>query len=314
MHRFRNLALLIQHWAAMAAGRSYWHLPQPLGAHFTPWTITGYFNDLRRKTEYSGKTDAEGFPLLTLSSGKEYYHPTCLLQKALGHWDISLKNAAGKDRTEAVRLANKLIDLQDDRGGWPFNEIVSEPLASPYSAMTQGQAISLFVRIAKATDDKRYKQAAIRSLDLLLTPTSSGGPLRHSKFGPIFEEFSTIPPNTILNGWVFAIFGLHDFLVMEARPSEHAILEATCDCLAKMLPEFVDGWWSRYDTNGNISSPLYQNLHVAQLQALEIVFPRLEYQEALATLQRQTRSFMWKNAALAIKVYQKLRWLPTITR
>ncbi len=74
---------LLRYWGAMLLGRSYWHVPQGLGAFFIPGKLWGYYNDLTAKVQWDGPQDQTGLPLNDVG-GKKIHFPTTLFQKALG--------------------------------------------------------------------------------------------------------------------------------------------------------------------------------------------------------------------------------------
>src|SRR4051812_16253567 len=95
-------------WARMLVGSSYWHIPLPLGEFFVPGEISGYYLDMRKKVHYPGPTDSQGIPLMSVLSRKDYYHPTMLLHKALGHWDLWIEqNRTGPHLDLFLNLARK---------------------------------------------------------------------------------------------------------------------------------------------------------------------------------------------------------------
>lgn len=153
----------------------------------------------------------------------------------------------------------------------------------------------------------------------MLAPVEQGGTCRSVSAGVVLEEIPLEPPNTILNGWIFALYGLYDYL-LEAKDQDGGntqvdeSLQASLRALLATLPQFNAGFWSYYDTSGNLASPFYQQLHIAQLKALELTFP--EYAESLRhwrqIFERQAASrFNWIRA-VALKAYQKLRRPPEV--
>ena len=42
---------------------------------------------------------------------------------------------------------------------------------------------------------------------------------------------------------------------------------------------FDCGFWSKYDRDKRISSPFYHNLHIAQMEALGLVFDEIEFKQ-----------------------------------
>jgi heparosan-N-sulfate-glucuronate 5-epimerase len=310
---------MFRHWAGMLGGRGYWHVPQGLGSQFARGTLAGYFNDLTGKVHWSGPVDENGLLLNRLPSGELVYFPTAVVQKSLGHWDVWL--ASGRrsvaDRDAFLAGARWCLDRQDEQGGWTAWSQLGLHYQSPYSAMTQGEAVSLLVRAFDTTRDARFVDAARRAIDLMLLPTSAGGVARGVPEGLVLEEAAQQDESTVLNGWIFSLFGLHDFLLVRGDEEVSSALDRTVAALCAWLPRFEGPFWSRYDTRGTIASPFYHHLHIAQLAALEIAFPERSATFA-ATRRRfelQAGSRVQRFRAVAAKVVQKLRNPPqTILR
>ena len=168
---------LLKHWAGMLFGKSYWHAQQGLGRQFIPGQLLGYYNDLTGKTNWAGPVDENGLPLNELISGTYIHFPTTLLQKALGHWDrwLESKQADDDERAAFLKIAEWALRSQDASGGWAIWPVLGLSYASPYSAMTQGEAVSVLVRAATLTQDVSYSEAARRAIGLMLTTVERGG-------------------------------------------------------------------------------------------------------------------------------------------
>lgn len=268
---------LLRAWTAILLGRSYRHRVQDIGVAFVPDRLHGYFVDLRAKTEYDGPVDDEGLPL-TRARGRLIHHPTVVLQYGLGHWDRSLlgREDAEGHRRSFLTVARWTAANLDERGGLAVFPQLGLQTVTPYSAMTQGLAVSVLARASSLEGAGSWLECARGAALLMLEPIEAGGTSRLEPVGIVLEEAPLTPPNTILNGWLFGLFGLHDLVLIDDR-ADPAIAEALRSTLAAFvdhLPRFDTGWWSRYDTAGHVASPFYHRLHVAQLRALEQTFPR----------------------------------------
>lgn len=308
------LLRLLPHWIKMTKGISYWHRPQGLGKHFTPNQINGYFNDLTSKTHWAGPTDMNGLPLVDVN-GKMVLFPTTLFQKALGHWDFIVSGETHHDCHDKsfIEIANWAIENQDRYGGWPIWSLLDMEYPSDYSAMTQGQGVSLLVRAYTFSGDERYLQSAKRALELLLKEISEGGTSRIIQHRLILEEYPAKNINGALNGWIFAIFGLYDFLIVNESQDIRDAMEATLSSMAEMLPEYDTGYWSSYDLTGNLASPFYHQLHISQLIALSIAFPNYDiFKKLVAQFKKYDASKTFKLRAVSKKFFQKILKVPQV--
>jgi heparosan-N-sulfate-glucuronate 5-epimerase len=302
---------LLRAWSAILFGRSYGHRPQDIGAFFVPDRLHGYFVDLTAKTEYDGERDPQGLPLIR-ARGRLIHHPTVVLQLGLGHWDRSLAADPRADdhRRRFLDVATWTDASLDDRGGLPVFPQLGFDTATPYSAMTQGLAMSVLARASLLGGPVDWLDRARQVARLMLEPIDSGGTSRLIPAGIVLEEGPLVPPNTIMNGWLFGLFGLHDLMLAD-RPGDPMLATALQETLAAFiagLPTFDAGWWSRYDSAGHLASPFYHRLHVAQLTALEQAFPAesAPVRAVRSRWQRTLRSPLQRTRAIIRKVMQQM--------
>lgn len=308
---------MIVRYSKMFAKRSYAHNDQGVGKHFLPGHLAGYYNDLSGKIDWRGPVDNRGLPVVRVPGGKMAHLPTVLIQKGLGHWEAWL--SSGKQSMQHweafLQLTQWALGAQDESGGWK----VWPPYfgsATPYSAMTQGEGISLFVRAYSVTGEQKYLEGARRALTLIITPIDKGGTNWLSPAGLVLEEKPFEIPKTILNGWIFALYGLYDLTIIDGDRKAREASEATLKALIAYLDRYNAGFWSFYDTSGTLASPFYHRLHIAQLEALELTYPehRKQFARLRKTFERQLKSPLNRTVALAMKSYQKLRRPPEYLR
>ena len=77
-----------------------------------------------------------------------------------------------------------------------------------------------------------------------------------------------MPPNHILNGYIFAIWGIWDYYLISGKPELIQTWNICLDTLKKSLPEYDLGYWSFYDMKGTITSYYYHTVHIIQMKAL----------------------------------------------
>jgi len=185
--------------------------------------------------------------------------------------------------------ADWLLRHQDSRGGWQIavSRVVAEGQLSLdpgwYSAMAQGQAMSLLVRAHARSGRRDYLDAAVRALALFDVAAADGGVVARFMDQYVwYEEYPTSPPCFVLNGFMYALIGLYDVAVTAAADSEgHAaavrLYRAGVASLRHMLPLFDTGSGSVYDlrhlTLGGAAAPNrarwdYHATHVNQLLLL----------------------------------------------
>lgn len=155
---------------------------------------------------------AEGVPQVDYAWGAED-NPVTVCHWALQRWSWWLQT---HDRTyldQALLGADWLVDHQvDGRFEYRFDITAGgTPMTAPWiSAMAQGEGISLLVRAYSATGDPRYLQTAEAALAPFHRDFAQGGVLAYWDGEPWYEEYPGAAPTHVLNGFEFALIGLHD--------------------------------------------------------------------------------------------------------
>ena len=192
--------------------------------------------------------------------------------------------------------ANWLVLHQDDKGGWPIyvtRKLASGKLELPpgwYSAMAQGQAMSLLVRAYLRTNNIKYLDSAIKAMRLLDIPSKDGGVLAvFAEKYPWYEEYPTTPHSFVLNGFIYSLLGLYDVKMValeEGATEADRLYRAGLSSLIKMLPLYDTGSGSIYDlrhftlgTAPNLARWDYHATHINQLLLLSTIEPDAIFSE-----------------------------------
>nr|CAG4638290.1 EOG090X0272 [Cyclestheria hislopi] len=186
--------------------------------------------------------------------------------------------------------ADWLVNHQDGNGGWPIG--VRRKMASGladlapgwYSAMGQGQAMSLLMRAFYRSGYKKYLNAALKGMKPFTTSSSEGGVRAYfMNQYPWYEEYPTVPPSFVLNGFIYSLIGLYDVVSLApvSQTAEARLLyEQGMLSLKKLLPLFDTGSGSVYDLrhftlslSPNIARWDYHSTHINQLFLLSTIDP-----------------------------------------
>jgi len=294
----------------MAVGMSVQHAPQGIGIAYAREAMRGYYSDLRSKflgNHGRQALDEKGIPIHWLSNGRKVYLPTAVAQYGLGAYDVYLESGAQQARDAFISAANWLLDEQDERGGWDVWGRLGSNCMVPYSAMTQGEGASLLYRAANETGSTEYRVAADRALECMLVSSENGGTARWETGRLVMEEKVESPPSAILNGWIFAIFGLYDGVLVSGLPEWRHALQLTCQTLTADLNEYDAGYWSMYDRSGHLASPFYHHLHVAQLSVLADLVSEGAFMQTANRWRRYSQGSINRWRAFYCKAIQKLR-------
>jgi hypothetical protein len=204
---------------------------------------------------------------------------TLLIQVALAHLESNFDGVTGADRPGFTAFIDAIFDGARDRGGLPFFEHHSPKknygLAPGWvSAMTQGQALSLAVRLDQC-GLFAGREAMIDGLMRSLTVPVGAGGVMHGAPGADFwlEEYPSDPASFVLNGYMFAIAGVHDYaLSRHGNPEAAALWDECVRALERRLAEFDIRGWSRYDlVKGNFAPVEYHLIHIYGLRYLHEV-------------------------------------------
>ena len=289
--------------AYLLGGKShltFWHETPAENPNAIPGELGEYYMLFSEKADYQGAYDAEGVPQLDYHGhiGLQY-NPIAIAQYGLGnynHW----RRSADPDRRRKVLLAADWLSsrLEQNAQGlavwnhhfdWEYRETLRAPW---YSALAQGQGISLLVRAHRETGDSRYLDAARSALTAFYRPVSDGGVAFTDESGDLwFEEYIVSPPTHILNGFVWATWGIYDYFLATNDNSVQELFSRAVQTLLHNLDRYDLGFWSLYEQSGTrlpmVASRFYHQLHIVQLRIMH----RLTGEQAFARVADRWESY-----------------------
>jgi heparosan-N-sulfate-glucuronate 5-epimerase len=284
--------------------------PQRCGEFSAGDPHSGYYNDLR--PELRASTPADALDRLASLLAADRISPVTIAQLGLAAWQKLPEHSSWAQVVTTTAYA--LADRMDAEGGLP----ATWPMAHTYridppwlSALSQGEAASLFVRSAPLSDDLDFEEAARRAVRPLLEPSPI---VVETADGTVLQEYPTTPPSHVLNGWIYALWGLYDVSHAGSPPSTdvaYRAFENGARTLARRLPLYdVLGGWSRYDLYPHrlvhVASPYYHRLHIELLLAMERLAPGLGFAEHATRWRRALSSRPTLATAVARKVAFRL--------
>ncbi len=292
----------------------------PVGSRIDAESVSGYYID------FSSKADSTEWPPDWLPPPEQRIH-VASTQLALGCIERHLNGDGDEWLQLALTIANELIDEQGSDGGWPHRIAMPHSywLRPPWlSAMAQGEGASVFVRLHALTGDDRYAEAALAALKPMAIATREGGVATELGGGFFLEEYPTNPASYVLNGAFFALWGLRDVGLGLGDQDAMDLYDQGLETLAQEIERFDTGSWSLYDLFPhpipNVASGAYHQLHITQLEAMEVVSPRPEliaaaerfrgYQQSRAAQARATASKVAFRLVVprSTKVAERLPW------
>jgi hypothetical protein len=280
--------------------------PPQLQGRFTPrdpWS--GYYNDLRIEVApYPAPADGLArFEALTVD--RERANPVTIVQLGLAAWQLI---GVDDEWSRVVEVAARWVESERTTAG---RILYGFPMAHTYhldppwcSAMAQGEAASLLVRASRTLDDEGLLKAAVDLVRPLVEADSDL--VVETEAGPTLEEYPTTPPAHVLNGWIFALWGVYDVAIATGRSDLEAAFAGGAAAVAARLPRYRIGrHWSRYDLFPHpiphVASPFYHRLHIEQLRALHSLAPHPEFLLTADDWERAFRNPVEIGVAVALK-------------
>lgn len=274
----------------------------PVGEQLDPTGIRGYPIDMRIKADTLDTGPARACPLHVVT-----------LQYALGCFERWLAGEGDRWLDAAIEVGNHMVSHQEKDGSWLHLTPLPHtfPLPAPWrSAMAQGEAVSLLVRLFRETGDESFANSALAALAPMRKSVSEGGVAAELDGGPWFEEYPTAPPSYVLNGAIFALWGLRDASVGLDDDQARREFDDGLRTLARNLWRFDSGWWSLYSLYPhkvrNVASSFYHDLHINQLEAMGKLSPLPELESTRLRWRGYANSAVNQSRAFASKVMFRL--------
>ena len=279
-----------------------------------------YFMRFAGKARYQGPFDADGIPLLDYQGdiGRQY-NPIAIAQYGLARFNAWSATRATADRDAWTAVADWLTrEMRPNRHGvrvwmhdfnWPYKQLLQAPW---YSGLAQGNGLSLLVRAAQETGDARYTEAAHMAFEPLRLDVTQGGVLVTDERDDVWiEEYIVERPSHILNGFIWALWGVYDYAEWSGRAEARTLWNTCVGTLTRRLDDFDTGWWSLYEApdagREMLASRYYHTLHITQLQVMH----RLTGLDAFAERATRFQAFLDRPSnrvhAFARKAMFKLR-------
>ena len=297
----------IRKWYRMVSGKSIMHVKQDLGMVFDKEGIRGYYNNLTEKVlSLPHLLHTNDLPLYRTPSGKDIVFPVDIFQYGLGAYDLYLITGGEDYKNKFLQCCQWAIEHQEKSGAW--NTFFFKYPDAPYGGMSQGEAASLLARGYKETGNSNYLLSIQKAIDFMLTDKEEGGCTEYIEGEKtILCEYTHLP--VVLNGWIFAWFGLFDFIKVIGSDCDAKYVERLENSLATledMLPSFCCRYWSLYDSNGKIASPFYHRLHIAQMQAMYSLTSHDIFDFYAKKWENDLNNTLFKSIAFAKKAWQKI--------
>lgn len=296
---------MLRRWTKILGGRTEVAVEQGLGRCYRIGELAGYWNDLTGKVSPNTLLDGDGIPLSVIAGGKKVHFPIAVFQYALGRHDLSILDPKHADQHAKafISCANWALSAQRSNGSWDaFGAIGSTKYT--VSSMAQGEGCSMLLRAYRVMADSKYLDAAISAAQFMLLDIKDGGTAAHEGEELFLEEYPQRPRRSVMNGWIFSLFGLYDASLIDA--AFEVPFHKSCETLAQHLDDYDNGYWSLYDLERRIASPAYHSLHIAQLRTMAELSGDERFSKKAEQFSEYSKVGVNRLRAVTKKVAQKL--------
>ncbi len=286
----------------MFFGLSIEHVNQGIGKCYSKNQIQGYYNDLTNKVLYDkALVNNLKIPLYILENGNEIEFSIQIFQYGLGSYDLFLLTKLDIYKNKFFTCVEWAIKNQNSNGSWDtFSFKLPE---HPYSSMAQGEGASLLLRAYVLTNDQKYILSAEKALNFLIKSIEKGGTTSYVNNEIFLKEFTN--SDVILNGWIFSLFGLYDYLLIKNNNTFREVYNKSLATLVNHLSDFDLKFWSKYNSLNTISSPFYHKLHISLLDALYNLTGIGDFLKLKLKWESDNKNFVYYIFALFLKIKQK---------
>jgi heparosan-N-sulfate-glucuronate 5-epimerase len=140
-----------------------------------------------------------------------------------------------------------------------------------YSAMAQGQVLSVLALEYKLTKDTVLLDHMRKVKNFMLRPIDKGGTLTTTpEGGPWLEEYAMLPADYVLNGAVAALMGLYDYKsVIPDDRQVNEIFPKLVEAIKLSVPHYDTGRWVNYDRRNHFAID-YRYIEAQTLQMYQM--------------------------------------------
>ncbi len=293
---------------------TYWHTITRNTIVSKPTELGRYYLDFESKLNYPERMDASGIPLWKTGDESYFYHPIVICQYALGIFEHLYQSGFNNEKLEkdffvqADWLVENAIDNGIGKVWYVGYNIPEYGLFKPwYSALSQGEAVSVLTRAYLISKNENYLSVAEDAINPFNVSVQQGGLLNHFKSLPIYEEYpSPFRPVGALCGFMFVLFGLYDLILTNNNKLASELFKSGINSLKELLKFYDLGYWSKYyifDYPKNYAASFtYHSLHFEQLKALYILSEEKTFREYSEKWESYSKNSFFKLRTLLKKI------------
>ena len=260
----------------------------------------------------------QGIPLTNFHRRPDWQHnPITVCQYGLHHFNRYFRTNDEKSKKIFLAQANWLADHAEPGANdslvwyYRFDIPLYKIKATWISGMAQGEALSVLLRAHQLSGEEKYLKIAKSAWKIFHFTVEQGGIVSNFADGnPVIEEYPSPEFLTgVLNGFIFAIFGVYDFASYVNDEQANRFFVQLIESLKQNLHRFDCGYWSYYDLKSplRLTSKAYHRLHIKQLSALY----KITGKEIFRTFEDRWQSYLYSSKCnlkwMARKIRQKIQ-------
>tara|TARA_S200000501_G_C20866168_1_gene762005 strand:- start:2892 stop:3863 length:972 start_codon:yes stop_codon:yes gene_type:complete len=300
---------------------SFWHGDPQINSLANITSQGPYYMSFKNKANYIGDKDLNGIPMLNYH-GKIglQYNPIAIAQWGLGNYNIWVEKKSISHFKKFISCADWLVNnlKKNDYGVnvWMhhFNFEYKKKLLSPwYSGLAQGLGLSVLVRAYNELDEDKYLVAHQKAWISMLKKIEEGGVIFiDGKRNYWIEEYILNPPTHIVNGFIWALWGVYDTWLHFKTDDSRELFEKCVRTLEANIERYDNGYWSLYDLSNlsmqNVASPFYHKLHIVQLKILSKISGNIIFEKYAEHWENYQSSKLNRSRALLSKSIFKISY------
>ncbi|MBK7616852.1 MAG: hypothetical protein IPJ08_21290 [Burkholderiales bacterium] len=283
-------------WASLASesAASYNSAGYTYGPNLQDYSTLGDYVNLGLTDQWREtaniRFDPQGVPMVKYGA-EFFYNPVTTAEFALSHHGKYLRGLE-PELTKFWAGVNRLDQILESDGAlrymfaWSYYLTGKSYQPGWVSGMAQGLALSVYARAWLLSKNPKYLDAGRLVLNFMLKPVSLGGTtsdLRdlHPSLSQsiIYDEYPWQPSGLTLNGFMFSMLGVYDWMQMPLSDGiAAASFSKAMHTLRNILPYYDIGGFSAYDLGHITYKPVlphiglsYHAVHVYLLHALHSV-------------------------------------------
>jgi len=200
--------------------------------------------------------DDDGIPVIPtyidVDDDRMIYYPISIGQYGLAIFHTWLQTKADVDKARFLKIADWFYDnrVEDEKGVCWLSDVPKPEyrIDAPWpSAFSQSRGLSVLLRGWQLTGEEKYRRAAEAALPIFEIAAKDGGVVTMTEFGPFYEEYPTVFPTMVLDGFFFSLCGLYDAARALRSTKARELFDAGIASIKKWLPLYDLGYWMRYN-------------------------------------------------------------------